>query len=159
MAGNNGHKQTKKNNHFLWSLIDLTLSGNFGTYQATKQLTKKILTYYCLKMQKSKRGIMKCQRENDWIGITERDTAFKYTWRIPVFQICPYLYASLLLSRIISCYAMWRWQFCQPKTFLSPIWSLKAQREQRKISSLSKWKAKKENQAGFFYVCGSLQVW
>ena len=79
MAGNNGHKQTNKNNHFLRSQIDLTLSSNFGTYQATKQLTQKILTYYCLKMQKSKRGIMKCQREHDWIGKTEHDIAFKYT--------------------------------------------------------------------------------
>ena len=76
---------------------------------------------------------MKCQREHDWIGKTEHDIEFKYIWRTPVFQVCPYLYASLLLSGIISCYPMWRWQFCQPKTFLSPVWSLKAQSEQRKI--------------------------
>ena len=51
-----------------------------------------------------------------------------------------------MLSRIISCYVE------TTKRFLSPILCLKAQSEQRKIkfSSLSKWKAKIKNQAGFF---------
>jgi len=56
-----------------------TYSGNFGTYQAIKKLTQKILTHYCLKMWKNKRGITKCQKEHDWVKLNKilHSTKFK----------------------------------------------------------------------------------
>ena len=71
LGGNDSHKQTNKNNSFLGSQIDFTLSNNFGTYQAIKKLTQKMLTYYCLKMQTDKRGIRKCQREHEWLKLNQ----------------------------------------------------------------------------------------
>ena len=74
--GNNSHKQTNKINYILWSQIDLTLSEKFGTSQAIKTLPQKILTYYCLKMQKSKK------RNNEMpkgtrLGKTEQDNCIQ----------------------------------------------------------------------------------
>ena len=36
-----------------------------------QKMIQKILTYCCLKMQKDKRGITKCQREHEWVKLNQ----------------------------------------------------------------------------------------
>ena len=128
MEGNNSHKQTNKNNYFSWSEVDLTLSGNFGTLQATKKLIL-IRKYWRI-------TAWKCRRAKD-NEVPKGTRLGRQNWTRYCIQVyvcfkfvltCTQVWCSLKSS-----VATWRWQFCQPKRSLSPIWSFKAQSQQRKI--------------------------
>ena len=100
MEGNHSYKQTNKSNLY-GAPVDRSHTirsiRQFRYLTDDQKLTHKILTYYCLKMQKSKRGITKCQREHDWVKLNKILHSGKFEE-----QVCLKLYESGT-SGIISC--------------------------------------------------------